>query len=63
MPKVIGYDPVDLGFGGMINYSGADNNKVLDDVKDGDYPLIPYIGPNDPNWDDTILSLMITLPT
>jgi len=41
MPKVIGYDPVDLGYGGMINYSGSDNNKVLDDVKDGDYPRIP----------------------
>ncbi len=39
MPKVIGFDPVDLGFGGMINYSGSDNNKVLDDVKDGEYPL------------------------
>jgi hypothetical protein len=38
MPKVIGFDPVDLGYGGMINYSGSDNNKVLDDVKDGDYP-------------------------
>ena len=54
MPKVIGYDPVDLGYGGMINYSGADNNKVLDDVKDGDYPTV-VVG--DPNWDDTILSL------
>ena len=54
MPKVIGYDPVDLGFGGMINYSGADNNKVLDDVKDGDYPTLVI---TDPNWDDTILSL------
>ena len=52
MPKVIGYDPVDLGFGGMINYSGADNNKVLDDVKDGDYPTLAT---TDPNWDDTIL--------
>ena len=40
MPKVIGFDPVDLGFGGMINYSGSDNNKVLDDVKDRDYPTI-----------------------
>ena len=54
MPKVIGYDPVDLGYGGMINYSGADNNKVLDDVKDGDYPTLTI---TDPNWDDTILSL------
>lgn len=41
MAKVIGFDPVDLGFGGMINYSGSDNNKVLDDVKDGDYPIAP----------------------
>jgi len=40
MPKVIGFDPVDLGFGGMINYSGSDNNKVLDDVRDGDYPTL-----------------------
>jgi len=40
MPKVIGYDPVDLGFGGMINYAGIDNNVVLDDVKDGDYPIV-----------------------
>ena len=40
MAKVIGYDPVDLGYGGMVNYSGADNNKVLDDVKDGNYPSI-----------------------
>ena len=40
MPKVIGFDPVDLGFGGMINYSGSDNNKVLDDVKDGNYPTL-----------------------
>ena len=45
MAKVIGYDPVDLGYGGMVNYSGSDNNKVLDDVKDGNYPSIavdPY---------------------
>ena len=40
MPKVIGFDPVDLGFGGMKNYSGSDNNIVLADVKDGDYPTI-----------------------
>ena len=40
MPKVIGFDPVDLGFGGMINYSGSDNSIVLDDVKDGNYPTL-----------------------
>jgi len=40
MPRVIGYDPVDLGFGGIINYAGIDNNVVLDDVKDGDYPTV-----------------------
>ena len=53
MPKVIGYDPVDLGYGGMINYSGADNNKVLDDVKDGNYPAIS----TDPNYGN-VISLM-----
>ena len=40
MPKVIGFDPEDLGFGGMINYSGSDNNIVLDDVRDGNYPTL-----------------------
>ena len=53
MPKVIGYDPVDLGYGGMINYSSSDNNKVLDDVKDGDYPSIN----TDANWSN-VISLM-----
>jgi hypothetical protein len=48
MPKVIGFDPVNLGFGGMINYSGPNNNKVLAKVKGGSYPKIfvhpdPYI--------------------
>ena len=48
MPKVIGFNPVDLGFGGMINYSGSNNNKVLADVKGGSYPKLfvhpdPYI--------------------
>ena len=40
MPKVIGFDPVDLGFGGMINYSGKNNNKVLAKVKGGSYPKL-----------------------
>ena len=40
MPKVIGFDPVDLGFGGMINYSGKNNNKVLAKVKSGSYPKL-----------------------
>ena len=53
MAKVIGFDPVDLGYGGMVNYSGADNNKVLDDVKDGDYPAVN----SDANWSN-VISLM-----
>jgi hypothetical protein len=48
MPKVIGYDPVDLGYGGMINYAGIDNNVVLDEVKDGNYPTPPI--PGDTYW-------------
>jgi hypothetical protein len=54
MPKVIGFNPVDLGYGGMKNYSGSDNNKILDDVKDGDYPLAPT---GDPYWSDVVLLL------
>ena len=46
MPKVIGFDPVDLGFGGMINYSGSDNNIVLDDIRDGNYPTMAISGMN-----------------
>jgi hypothetical protein len=45
MPKVIGFDPVDLGFGGMTNYSGPDNNKVLAKVKGGSYPRL-YVNPD-----------------
>ena len=30
MAKVIGFNPVDLGYGGMKNYSGSDNNKILE---------------------------------
>ena len=54
MAKVIGFNPVDLGYGGMKNYSGSDNNKVLDDVKDGNYPTI-VVG--DPYWSDVITLL------
>ena len=54
MPKVIGYDPVDLGFGGIINYAGIDNNVVLDNVKDGDYPTVVA---GDPNWSNVITLL------
>ena len=53
MAKVIGFDPVDLGYGGMVNYSGIDNNVVLDEVKDGNYPTIT----TDANWSN-VISLM-----
>ena len=53
MAKVIGFNPVDLGYGGMKNYSGSDNNKVLDDVKDGNYPIVG----GDPYWADVTLLL------
>lgn len=46
MAKVIGFNPVDLGYGGMKNYSGSDNNKILDDVEDGNYPILG----GDPYW-------------
>jgi len=46
MAKVIGFNPVDLGYGGMKNYSGSDNNKILDDVRDGDFPMVG----GDPYW-------------
>ena len=54
MPKVIGFNPVDLGYGGMKNYSGSDNNKILDDVEDGNYPTIVA---GDPYWSDVSLLL------
>ena len=49
MPKVIGFNPVDLGFGGMINYSGKNNNKVLAKVKGGSYPKVVVSVP-DPHY-------------
>jgi hypothetical protein len=33
MAKVIGYDPVDLGYGGMINYASIDNIVLMETNK------------------------------